>query len=142
MEDPCSLYIRWRYHALGKLYPILDTIWYPEEVRLLPAGCTAPSLPSYFLFADDERYYVYWQQDNSLYKAGTTLDEILQGLVEGRIIGYPAKEVWETVEVPKEYDDVEFYYHFPDYNATEIRNELAWDIEVFIPPAERAIARL
>jgi len=140
MEDPCFKYIQWRFRDVGHLHPILDNMWYPEEVQLLPHGID-PGSPTRFLLADDKMFYLYLPQEDELYKVGPTLEGIFNGLLADKKLVRRIYETWETVEVP-EYEGPDRFYHFPEYNTTENGITLVGPIEPFIPPPERISSRL
>lgn len=141
MEDPCFKYIQWSFrNHVGHLHPILDDMWYPEEVRLLPHGI-APDSPARFLLADDKMFYFYLPLEDELYKAGPTLEGVFNGLLADKKLVRPFYETWETVEVP-EYEGPDPFYHFPEYNMTENGIELVGPIKPFTPPPERVSSRL
>lgn len=130
IEDPCFKCIQWRFRYLGHLYPILDNVWWPEEVELLPAGIVA-STSSYFLLASAESYYVYIMEMDALFKAGNTLQEVFIGLKEHR--EQPRDDCWEYEE-SSEYED-DYYRHFPQWHyRSDGVNELEGKVEPFIPP--------
>jgi hypothetical protein len=99
MSEPCFKYIQYRNRHLGHLYPILDNVWWPEDVEGIPPK-VFPGTPSHFLFANDEYYFVYSFENHFLYKAGKTLEEVFVGLKEGKDIGLPDEGSWEYEDIP------------------------------------------
>jgi hypothetical protein len=112
MNEPCFKYIQYRNRHLGRLYPILDDIWWPEDVQDIPPNLD-PGLPSRLLFANDEHYFVYTLEYDFLYRAGKTLEEVFIGLKEGRDVGIPEDGSWEYEEIP--YYEEDYYSYFPGW---------------------------
>jgi hypothetical protein len=133
-NDPCFRYIQWRFRHVGHLHPILDNAWWPEDVALLPQDISA-SLPSHFLLATREFYYVYVTEVDELYRAGKALEDVFIGLKEGRDKGTPEVRSWEY-EDPLEGDQDSFRY-FPNWSFRSSGfNEPFGKVEVFIPPSD------
>jgi hypothetical protein len=133
-NDPCFKYIQWRFRHVGHLHPILDNASWPEEVALLPAGVVA-SLPSHFLLATEECYYVYITEMDILYHAGKSLESVFIGLKEGRDRGTLEDGSWEYEELPPIEED--WFCHFPDWSfRSNGFNDPFEEVEPFVPPSD------
>jgi hypothetical protein len=133
-NDPCFKYIQWRFQHLGYLHPILDNVWWPEDVALLPDGISA-SLPSHFLLATSELYYVYITEMDELYKAGKSLEDVFIGLKEGRDKGTPEYGSWECENLPDLEED-DWFRYFPNWGFRNGRSELFANVDLFVSPSD------
>lgn len=132
-NDPCFKYIQWRFHRSGHLHPILDNVWWPEYVALLPDGISA-SLPSHYLLATSDFYYVYITEMDELYKAGRSLEDVFIGLKEGRDKGTPEVGSWECENLPDLEDD--WFRYFPNWGFRKGRSELFANVDLFVSPSD------
>jgi len=132
MDDSYFKYTQWAFHRkVINLHPILDSVWYPEEVRLLPERIF-PDNYIYFLLANAEGYYVYSDQEDTLYNAGPTLEGVVDGLRNAFRDGHPvAPSSWEAMDSP-DYRG-ERMDHFPYYDGHQ---NLLWEIKDFVPPPD------
>jgi hypothetical protein len=95
-DEPCFQFLRWRYRHLGHLYPIFDNIMWPEVVENIPlTGYVNESFR--ILFSGHNYYYIYDAEDAIMYRAGKTLEEVYEGLGEGKD-GRIAEIDWEIEE--------------------------------------------
>jgi hypothetical protein len=133
MDDPCFKYIQWRFRYIGHLHPILDNAWWPEDVALLPPGIAA-SLPSHFLMATKDSFYVYITEMDVLYTAGKSLEDVFIGLKKGRDLGTSEDGSWEY-EDPSDGEEDSFLY-FPNwYFRSNGFNDPVGKVELFVPPS-------
>jgi hypothetical protein len=122
MGDPGFCYIRHRWSHLD-LMPILDDMTYEEEVRWMPKYISCERVTT-ILLASKDRFYVYDAEDDSLLDAGSTLEEVYNGL---RQFEY----VYGLPEVPPYMRTwPESYYYFPDY---ERDRTLMFEVTPFHP---------
>jgi predicted RNase H-like HicB family nuclease len=135
MEEPCFKYIQHSFRHLGHLYPILDDIWWPEVVESLPDGIN-PSFLLRVLLSNEQNYYVYLPEVDIMYKAGSTLEEVFQGLKEFKDQSIPEGGSWEYEEGPG-WTGEGHYRHFQMWATAKDSSrewEPAWEVEPFIPP--------
>ena len=107
-NDAWVKYVR---HVFGKndLVPILDEMTWPEEIDRLP-GDWSPGDPRLILFANRSYFYVYDYELDNLFRAGSTLEEVYNGLAEGKWFYVTEPENWWPME-----PEIYFEYHNEDY---------------------------
>jgi hypothetical protein len=66
-------------YGKDNLKPILDTLFYEEELSKLPPE-VRPTAPSMFLLANSQSYFVFVLEDQTFCSAGATLREVYDGL--------------------------------------------------------------
>jgi hypothetical protein len=135
MDEPCFQFLRWRFRHLGHLYPIFDDILWPEVVENIPiTGYVNDPLRT--LFAGKDYYYIYHSEDDSMLRAGKTLEEVYEGLKAGKE-GW-GDDLWEDEE--EDPSGWEGWWGFPCWN--EDREAGRWvlragvRVEPFVPPSE------
>jgi hypothetical protein len=104
--------------------PILDDITYEEEIRRMPKYICVESATT-ILLASKTQYYVYDVEDDHLLDAGSTLEEVYNGLRQALAydFGLPGVQPYRRT-----YPDN--YYHFPDY---ERDRTLMFEVKPFHP---------
>jgi hypothetical protein len=134
MEEICFQFIQYRYRHLGYLHPILDYIMWPEEVEKIPISGWVD--PNHFriLFATKDYYYIYAPEDDLMYKAGRTLEEVFEGPQWGK--DSRGEIVWECMERPAWCG--KFGAFFPTWSddGHPGRRRLQEEIEPFVPPLD------
>jgi hypothetical protein len=112
MDEPGFHFLRWRYAHLGYLYPIFDDVIWPEVVENIPASGRAED-SFRMMFAGKDYYYVYDSEDQIMFRAGKTLEDVYEGLKAGKG-RWCATDQWE-VETPA--PTVLFQWHsFPKWD--------------------------
>lgn len=115
------------------LFPVLDTISLPEEVDLFPPGL-APSSPTFLLLADSTSYYFYIFDTDELLRAGSSLEEVYNGLREAKHF-IQGENKWMVMP----HSGIEYDYpcYFPQWGSNGNRRERQWrlydPIEEFVP---------
>lgn len=79
-EDAWVQYITHKYGHIQGLRPILDDMTWPEEAKLFPASLV-PGYPELFLFANETAYYIFYLENDELYRAGSSLKEVYEGML-------------------------------------------------------------
>jgi len=111
LADPWIRYLRAEFGNY-ELRPILDTLYYGEEIHQLPTGLV-PGCPSMFLLGDVDSYFIYAFNNGELYKAGVSLKEVYDGLKDDKWHGN--KEGDWVPQPPVLNDDP--YQYFPIYTG-------------------------
>jgi hypothetical protein len=68
------------------LYPILDSLTWEADIEKYSLGC-CPLDPTFFLFGNSQKYYIYFFDDDAMYCAGGSLVEVYQGMKTARFHG-------------------------------------------------------
>jgi hypothetical protein len=108
-DDTWMQFLRHIYPDLDGLQPVLDSLIWPNEIIRYPMGYP-PRPPWLFLLATKIEYYIYNYQDAAMFKAGSILTEVIDGLRKKRWVESP---VWE--EVPWATEE-ESWDYFPVYS--------------------------
>jgi hypothetical protein len=99
------------YSKVGPLYPVLDSVVWPEHAAYYPPTLR-PGEPDYILLASADSYYLYKFDGNSLLKAGKTLEEVFYGMKADKHEYWgPEDQGWERVEDNE--DDPDPFFYFP-----------------------------
>jgi hypothetical protein len=99
-------------YAKDNLKPILDTLFYEEELSELPPELR-PTPPSMFLLANSQSYFLFVLDDQTFCLAGSTLSEVYDGLRNYKWHGdndgdWPMEPEVETFD---------FHRYFPSYTG-------------------------
>jgi hypothetical protein len=123
MGDPGFSYIRNRWSHLD-LMPILDNMTYEEEVKWMPEYISCERVTT-ILLASKTQYYVYDVEDDCLLDAGSTLEEVYNGLRQGYTYNFKLPEVRPFKRIfPDNHE------YFPDY---ERDRTLIFEVKPFYP---------
>jgi hypothetical protein len=136
-NDSCFKYIQHQFHPQGELFPILDDMTWPEETPSFPSAFS-PGSPTMFLMSDSTWYFIYLFETDELLKAGKSLQDVYNGLREGRHRWWEANQNrWETIpNTGVEYDHTAY---FPDWRRLDGRRGGDWweairpASEIFVP---------
>jgi hypothetical protein len=117
MDDGWVRYIR----ALPKepiegLYPILDSLTWPEDIEKYPPG-TYPVDLSFFLFATPVKYYIYCYEDDDFHVAGDSMLEVYERMKVARFHGDKEGD-WPVLEKHPAIEQLTDDY-FPEYGLTK-----------------------
>ena len=109
-NDAWVKYVR---HQFGKndLIPILDNMTWPEEIDRLPGDWSLRD-PELILFANRNYFYVYDYSHDDLMKAGSTLEEVYNGLLKRKWSHDAEDEKWWPSEKSTGFEYNTDYY-FP-----------------------------
>jgi hypothetical protein len=107
-NDAWMRFLRYAYPDLDGLQSILDSLIWPDEISRYPIGYE-PWSPWLFLLATKTKYYVYNFPYMAMLEAGSTLNEVIDGLKKERWMQSPT---WE--EIPSMTME-ECYDYFPVY---------------------------
>lgn len=144
-NDSCFKYIQHQFHQEGELFPILDDMTWPEETPLFPSAFS-PGSPWMFLLSDSTWYFIYLYDTDELLKAGKSLQDVYNGLREGRqhMNGWdgtlasmdPNRIRWETM--PNTGVEYNYTDYFPDWRSLDGRRGGVWweairPVEIFVP---------
>jgi len=112
-NDSWMCFLR-RVYSLSELQPILDTLVWPEEFARYPPTFSA-FRPWMFLLATSASYYLYDLEEETMYKAGDQLADVVDGLQRERWGVDPLLEqVWSTGYEGEARDYFPVYYNVPD----------------------------
>jgi hypothetical protein len=112
-HDAWMRYLQAEYAHLKNLQPILDSLTWPEELAAYPDGLD-PSVPSLFLLATPDSFYVYDFENRRMCLAGTSTKEVYDGLKEKR---YQGDKEGDWNEEPCSLD-IDPAPYFPVYNRS------------------------
>lgn len=99
------------YSTVGPLYPVLDSVVWPEHAAHYPLTLD-PGDPDLILLASTDYYYMYKFDGNTLLKAGGTLEEVFYGMkADKHEYWCPEDQGWESVEHNE--DDPHPFDYFP-----------------------------
>jgi hypothetical protein len=116
-------------HIVG-LRPILDSIVWPEDAPYLPETFS-PCPPGYcFLVSDAGVYYFFKFWVFELLRAGTTLEEVFNGMKEMKYawMSHPKEDDWECEEECEEVQGDELPdFYFPRYRFDRVEGH--WTLE-------------
>jgi hypothetical protein len=133
-DEPCFQFLRWRFRHLGHLYPIFDNIMWPEDVENIPLTGYVND-PFRMLLAGKDYYYIYNPEDDMMFKAGRTLEEVYEGLKSDKDARGLSENCWEIIEAGAGWKG---WWDFPCWSQDreEGRWKLREDIlfEPFVPP--------
>lgn len=122
-------YLQNLYPQLNNLQPILDDGVWPEEAQYFPPGLE-PGPPSHILFASESGYYFHKMDEAILYKAGSTLEEVFQGLKYCKYFGPagPEKDEWEGVDTCTDWFEPSQYFPNYKFDHDDPHWVLGWEI--------------
>ena len=106
-------YVRALFPQVGALVPVLDSLVWPEEVDSYPKGRVPPE-PEFFFFATEHSYYVFVLDELSLFRAGSSLAEVYDGLKAGRFHGDKDGD-WVAEELCPGFEAWDSRDYFPVY---------------------------
>ena len=128
IRDSWVQYLQAVYPHLQNLYPILDSLMWPEEIAKYPAGGDPPA-PWLFLLATADSFYVYDFENRWLGCAGNSLDDVLSGLKTERYLSWEERH-WKSEKCCN--DDLDPGNYFPVYTLTQKGNyELLRTVHAF-----------
>jgi hypothetical protein len=123
-------YLNKVYPQLGGLRPVLDNIVWPEEAQYFPPGLGIDGGDERILFISEAGYYFYRTEEITLFQAGTTLEEVFEGIKYCKYLGPvgPQNDEWESVEPYTEWSEPSEYFPRYRFDNDDPHWKLAWQI--------------
>lgn len=126
-NDPWVLLIRHAYPGLDGLEPVFDSLIWPNEIARYPLGYV-PMRPWLFLFAAQTGFYIYDFQGDTMFEAGGTLRQVIDGMRNQR---WTLPDMWDDVPCTFSEDPSDYFPVYEMVKHTAQEHPLEYEIREF-----------
>jgi hypothetical protein len=120
--------IRHAYPILEGLQPVFDSLIWPNEIAQYPLGYI-PSQPWLFLFATKTGFYIYDYQNDTMFEAGKTLREVIDGMRNQR---WKLPDRWDELDCTMSEDPTDYFPVYEMIKHTVEDHPLEYEMREFI----------